>query len=144
MVLWNDLAIALADYRRRGSSITTNAGLLEAAPGAQTRRTSSPNSSSGEGIRRRGSVKDGKRRVLGSPNIAAAAAASTGEAVDDDDLPGVGGERGGGGGRGGSGLNRGESGLGSPWPRLAAVAAEIGKRVKWFPRMRTAEASLLQ
>ena len=80
---------------------------------------------------------------MGSPNVAAAAAASTGEAVDDYDLPGGGGGGAVGRGTGCSGLDRSES-EGSSWPRLAAVATEIGKRVKWFPKMRTAEASLLQ
>lgn len=139
VVLWNDLAIALADYRTRGNSITTNAGMLDSST-APTRSASSSHGSGsgGDGIRRRG-VKDRRNRVMGSPNVAAAAAASTGEAIDDS-LVG----REGGRGADSSVLARSESGIGSTWPRLAAVAEEIGKRVKWFPKMRTAEASLLQ
>lgn len=76
---------------------------------------------------------------MGSPNVAAAAAAATGKAIDDPLV-----RRGGGRGTGSSVLARSESGIGSTWPRLAAVAEKIGKRVKWFPKIRTAEASLLQ
>lgn len=125
VVLWNDLAIALADYRRRGSAMAnnrrrSNGGLSPSFPSSTWRGG--------------GHAYDG----IGSPETAAAAAASTGK-LDKFEWEEASSEE------GGSVVEEdGDEGGGSLWPGLAGVAKAVGQRVGWFPRMRLAEASLLQ
>ena len=134
VVLWNDLAIALADYRRRGSSII-NINAIPNNGGVGGPRGSASGASllscrTSRGLGSRPSVVSG----IGSPETAAAAAASTGERFEweegsDDEAEAA---------------AMGVSTSGAWWPGLAEVAEAVGKRVGWFPRVRTAEASLLQ
>ncbi|CBN77014.1 conserved unknown protein [Ectocarpus siliculosus] len=128
VVLWNDLAIALADYRRRGSSIT--------AISSTTTAPASINSSRGAPLPAFASTTtmiDGRRfQVVGGGDSAAAAtAAAAGGRFEWEESS----EEGGG---------EGDSGGGSWWPRLAEVGGAIGRRIGWFPMVRTAEASLLR
>eukprot|EP00752_Nemacystus_decipiens_P008716 g7778.t1 len=145
VVLWNDLAIALADYRRRGSSIININTIAPkgAARGSGSgsgasllsRRSSSRGGSGGGGGGGGGQSSGPSVAGIGSPETAAAAAAATGERFEWED--GSDGEPAGAGAMG-------ISASGAWWPGLADIAEAVGRRVRWFPRVRTAEASLLR
>lgn len=125
VVLWNDLAIALADYRRRGTTL------------AVSRRSSN--------IRRPSSFLASKTNAgghtfesIGSPDTAAAAAAAVGK-LDKFDWEEASSEE-----ECSIREEEGDGDGGSLWPGLTGVAKAVGERVGWFPRARLAEASLLQ
>lgn len=126
VVLWNDLAIALADYRRRGSSVIAISNSSSApAPINSSRGTPPPPFASTT------TMIDGRRyQAIGAGDSEAAAAAAAGGRFDWEESSEEGGE--------------GDSGGGSWWPRLAEVGGAIGRRMGWFPMVRTAEASLLR
>lgn len=129
VVLWNDLAIALADYRRRGSSMLHAAHVNYAAATSEYTRG-----------------QDYGHHLLGSPNAATAAAAAASIGADVKVNASKSGERGGDDAISPPGSLSGSQSAGQlfSWPKLAAVSEAVRGRVKWLPRVRMAEAALLE
>lgn len=114
VVLWNDLAIALADYRARGSSTNTIYGnLVTFEPSIDDDDDDNNSSSIGSGSLEHKSVRPARE----------------GEETSREGPAPF--------------LSRSESGGGS-WPKLAWVAEAVKKRVNWLPGMDTVESALLE